>query len=163
MTLMFPYRQQQGKLVRQDHWGQHALQDFGAIMAEDQLDVHELADVVDFDEPEVVTVGDIETMSQFLGGLPMEAVLYTSGGISLATPRRGDARAEEAYEELFSQYMEVLRADTPSLPHKAAEFRDAHHALVNRYYASLSIETLAKLLNMLADVQSVVACRLTDD
>lgn len=149
--------------MRQDYWGQHALQDYASIIDEDQLDVHELAAVVDFDEPELVTVGDIDTMDAFLGGLPLEAVMYESGGVRLTQPRNGDVRAEREYKKLFRQYMDVLRADNEVIREAVSRFEKAHNALVTDYWSSLSIDTLAKLLNMLSDVRASAACRLTDD
>jgi len=89
--------------VRQDYWGQHALQDYASIIDEDQLDVHELAAVVDFDEPELVTVGDIDTMDAFLGGLPLEAVMYESGGVRRdPTPEMGTYAQNASTKSCFA-------------------------------------------------------------
>lgn len=157
--------------MRQELLGQHALPSFADIIGEDQLDVHELGRIIEFADDDddgdmlttTVSAGDIDTMSKFLGGLPLESVLYTSGGFRLTPPTGEDPRAKRGFKQLFRQYMDVLRADNESLQHKAAEFREAHNALVERFHSSMSVETLAKLLNMLADVQATVTCRQTAD
>jgi hypothetical protein len=64
---------------------------------------------------------------------------------------------------LFRQYMDVLRADNEVIREAVSRFEKAHNALVTDYWSSLSIDTLAKLLNMLSDVRASAACRLTDD